>query len=195
MGFSRQEYWNELPFPSPGDLPVLTSRYFTAEPSGKPRNPYYSGRFKSFSSGWYSNLLVNNAGSSLCKRDHSCSFIASPMTGDKQGEGKERWWHSPASLAILHCPNLDALVPRCLTAVGHRQWDVCFFFSFLNFILREFSGGLRLGLCVSMAAGIGLVPGQGTKIPHAAWHSQKKKKRKKIEKKKTLILKQYYFLT
>ena len=21
MGFSRQEYWNELPFPSPGDLP------------------------------------------------------------------------------------------------------------------------------------------------------------------------------
>jgi len=21
MGFPRQEYWNELPFPSPGDLP------------------------------------------------------------------------------------------------------------------------------------------------------------------------------
>jgi hypothetical protein len=21
MGFSRQEYWNELPLPSPGDLP------------------------------------------------------------------------------------------------------------------------------------------------------------------------------
>ena len=21
MGFSRQEYWNEVPFPSPGDLP------------------------------------------------------------------------------------------------------------------------------------------------------------------------------
>ena len=21
MGFSRQEYWNRLPFPSPGDLP------------------------------------------------------------------------------------------------------------------------------------------------------------------------------
>ena len=24
MGFSRQEYWNKLPFPSPGDLPDLT---------------------------------------------------------------------------------------------------------------------------------------------------------------------------
>ena len=22
MGFSRQEYWNGLPFPSPGDLPI-----------------------------------------------------------------------------------------------------------------------------------------------------------------------------
>ena len=30
MGFSRQEYWNELPFPSPGDLP---------DPGMEPRPP------------------------------------------------------------------------------------------------------------------------------------------------------------
>ena len=48
MEFSRQEYWSELPFPSPGDLPdpgidpdsskspVLASRFFTTEPPGKP---------------------------------------------------------------------------------------------------------------------------------------------------------------
>ena len=30
MGFSRQEYWSGLPFPSPGDLP---------EPGIKPRSP------------------------------------------------------------------------------------------------------------------------------------------------------------
>ena len=30
MGFSRQEYWNELPFPSPGDL---------SDPGIKPRSP------------------------------------------------------------------------------------------------------------------------------------------------------------
>ena len=30
MGFSRQEYWNGLPFPSPGDLP---------DPGIKPRSP------------------------------------------------------------------------------------------------------------------------------------------------------------
>ena len=30
MGFSRQEYWSGLPFPSPGDLP---------EPGIEPRSP------------------------------------------------------------------------------------------------------------------------------------------------------------
>ena len=45
MGFSRQEYWNGLPFPSPGDLPnpgidprspALQADALTSEPSGKP---------------------------------------------------------------------------------------------------------------------------------------------------------------
>ena len=48
MGFSRQEYWSRLPFPTPGDLPhpgieptplassALADRFFTTEPPGKP---------------------------------------------------------------------------------------------------------------------------------------------------------------
>ena len=45
MGFSRQEYWNRLSFPSPGDLPhlkikpmsrALAGRLFTTEPPGNP---------------------------------------------------------------------------------------------------------------------------------------------------------------
>ena len=45
MGFSRQEYWSGLPFPSPGDLsnpgiesrsPTLQVDCLPAEPSGKP---------------------------------------------------------------------------------------------------------------------------------------------------------------
>ena len=50
MGFFRQ-YWNRLPFPSPGDLPdpgtepessvsCLASEFFTTEPPGKPRYIY-----------------------------------------------------------------------------------------------------------------------------------------------------------
>ena len=43
MGFSRQEYWNGLPFPSPGDLPdpgtepgspALQADALTSEPPG-----------------------------------------------------------------------------------------------------------------------------------------------------------------
>ena len=43
MGFSRQEYWSGLPFPSPGDLPnpgieprypVLQADALTSEPPG-----------------------------------------------------------------------------------------------------------------------------------------------------------------
>ena len=46
LGFSRQEYWSGLPFPSPGDLPdlgiepgfpALQADALTAEPPGKPR--------------------------------------------------------------------------------------------------------------------------------------------------------------
>ena len=45
MGFSRQEYWSGLPFPSPGDLPdpgieprspTLQAEALTSEPPGKP---------------------------------------------------------------------------------------------------------------------------------------------------------------
>ena len=47
MGFSRQEYWNGLPFPSPGDLPdpgieprspAFQADALTSEPPGKPEH-------------------------------------------------------------------------------------------------------------------------------------------------------------
>ena len=53
MGFSRQEYWNRLPFPPPGDLhnpgtelvpPSLAGRFFTTEPHGTPRIYMYIKR-------------------------------------------------------------------------------------------------------------------------------------------------------
>ena len=43
MGFSRQEYWSGLPFPSPGIeptsllSPALAGIFFTTELPGKPR--------------------------------------------------------------------------------------------------------------------------------------------------------------
>ena len=34
MGFSRQDYWSGLPFPSPGDLPAQQLSYLTALAGG-----------------------------------------------------------------------------------------------------------------------------------------------------------------
>ena len=51
MGFSRQEYWSGLPFPSPGDLtdpgieprsPEFQADALTSEPPGKPQYNTYS---------------------------------------------------------------------------------------------------------------------------------------------------------
>ena len=47
MGLYQQDYWNGLPFPSPGDLhdsgiqlasPTMAEGFFTTEPPGKPNN-------------------------------------------------------------------------------------------------------------------------------------------------------------
>ena len=50
MGFSRQEYWSALPFPSPGDLPdpgieprspAMRADALPSEPLGKPPDDHY----------------------------------------------------------------------------------------------------------------------------------------------------------
>ena len=56
MGFSRQEYWSRLPFPSPGDLPdpeiklrspTLQADSLPSEPPGKPN--YYNILYTTYS--------------------------------------------------------------------------------------------------------------------------------------------------
>ena len=51
MGFPRQDYWNGLPFPSPGDLPnpgidpaspAVAGGFFTTEPPGSGKNLLFS---------------------------------------------------------------------------------------------------------------------------------------------------------
>ena len=57
MGFPRQEYWSELPFPSPGELPdpgiepgspTLQADALTSEPPGKPYMKLLSPKKGSF---------------------------------------------------------------------------------------------------------------------------------------------------
>ena len=53
MGFARQEYWSELPFPSPGDLP---------EPGIKPRSPAFQADSFTF---WVTSEAFLNGGVSF----------------------------------------------------------------------------------------------------------------------------------
>ena len=55
MGFSRQEYWSGLPFPSPGDLPdpgikprspALEADALPSEPPGTPYWPLSAGQWR-----------------------------------------------------------------------------------------------------------------------------------------------------
>ena len=74
MGFSRQEYWSGLPFPSPGDLPTpglepgsptLLADYIPTELWGNPNIYYYIQNRESsknkvlmYSTGNYSQYLI-----------------------------------------------------------------------------------------------------------------------------------------
>ena len=83
MGFSRQEYWSGLPFPSPGDLPdpgieprspTLQADALTSEPPGKPKYVKYMDKIRTFQSFKRSKnslpvyLLLGNDWS-LCSRN------------------------------------------------------------------------------------------------------------------------------
>ena len=65
MGFSRQEYWIGLPFPSPGDLPnpgikpgspAFQADALTSEPPGKPFMKYRSQVFMNYNRKTYNSL-------------------------------------------------------------------------------------------------------------------------------------------
>ena len=79
MGFSRQEYWSGLPFPSPGDLfnpgieprsPTLQADALSSEPPGKPglrepgmkptslMSPALAGGFFTTSANWEALCLL-----------------------------------------------------------------------------------------------------------------------------------------
>ena len=69
MGFSRQEYWSGLPFPSPGDLPnpetepespALAGGFFTDEPSRKPMTCLQRSKIHSRKRFKLSNLPCGN---------------------------------------------------------------------------------------------------------------------------------------
>ena len=91
IGFSRQEYWSGLPFPSPGDLPdpgiepaspALAGGFFTTEPPWKPLREM--GR------------VLNDP------RNERPSLGAAPSVLVQQAGPGANWTQSPALLLVSH---------------------------------------------------------------------------------------------
>ena len=72
MGFSKQEYWNELPCPPPGDLPDPRT-----EP-GSLTSPALAGRFFTTSATWEAPVQFSSVA-------QSCPILYNPMNHSTPG--------------------------------------------------------------------------------------------------------------
>ena len=92
MGFSRKEYWSELPFPSPGDLP---------EPGIEARSPSSScfGRWILYHSVQFSCSVVSDS-----LRPMDCSPPGFSVHGDFPGKNTILEWVA-ISFSRLKCKN------------------------------------------------------------------------------------------
>ena len=123
MGFSRQEYWSGLPFPSPGDLP---------DPGIDPRSPVLQA-----------DALTSESDSSSVK-----STLPTPWSPVEQGSQpscpsalKNCSWHAVPTV----CPNwvdqqrrhcsvwggesgMETGVKKCLESFSsfYLWWNICF---------------------------------------------------------------------
>ena len=98
MGYSRQEKWSGLPFPSPGDLPdpgvklmslALAGEFFATETPGKPRKTIGISNFTS----WYTSEKIK---SRILKRYLHVHIENSIISNGQEGEAtqksmKDKW--------------------------------------------------------------------------------------------------------
>ena len=104
IGFSRQEYWSGLPFPSPGDLPnpgieprspALQADALTSEPPGKLLRLKKKNLLQDLSLGKSYAVLCLVAQSCLTLCDPmECSLPGSSVYGDSLGKNTGVGYHA-----------------------------------------------------------------------------------------------------
>ena len=120
MGFSRQEYWSGLPFPSPGDLPdpgieprspALQADALTSEPPGKPSLGEYA--FVNWNLGFPGDL---DGKESACNAGDLGSI---PRSGRSPGEGNDY----PLEYSCPENPH-GQRSPAGYSPWGHKESDM-----------------------------------------------------------------------
>ena len=128
MGFSRQEYWSGLPFPSPGDLPNLGSPELqadtlTSEPPGCPGSylPQIC-TFTAFSCPWSFNVIFSERPSRISFLKIVLKFLCLSLLHHHY------FLHSSYHYLYLICDLfaylLPAPTPALLKAPPHKDFDV-----------------------------------------------------------------------
>ena len=133
LGFSRQECWSGLPFPSQGDLPdpgiepksivapALAGRFFPTRPPGKP-------------------LLIIIITNTLCFfsvfNSHALSIYCMPGTSIRRGSKRQRRW-----LPLCHLQSREWLPLYFIADVALHLSNPFLglsrqFFSFIYFLLQ-----------------------------------------------------------
>ena len=107
VGFSRQEHWSGLPFPSPGDLldpgiklmsPALAGRFFTTEPPGKLIHQLQS--------------LLNHGSLFKCKGNSDALNMPANLENSAVATGLEKVnFHS--NTKERQCQRMLKLLPNC----------------------------------------------------------------------------------
>ena len=103
MGFSRQEYWNGLPFPSPGDLlnpeiktgsPALQSDSLLSELLGVNYNFQQTFQILPYRSSWSQELcIVRSFSQHSTQVLYKCWFWKCPCFTDQEAMGGGFWGH------------------------------------------------------------------------------------------------------
>jgi len=117
MGFSRQEYWGGLPFPSPGDLP---------DPGIEPASltsPALVGGFFITSAAWEAQSM----GSQRVRRDRATTklYLTAGMHNSRKFSNFLLW----ASMRLQH-----SMAPNCLS-VFLWLWEKCGLFMYFLLLL------------------------------------------------------------
>ena len=118
MGFSRQEYWSGLPFPSPGDLPDpgIKPRSPTLQADALPSEPLREASRVGQQDSWEPHLGLENSLLSCCghssHRDNSfIVFWKHRLCQDDRCPGLgPQWWHSTSS--FLFAEDMRRVVSR-----------------------------------------------------------------------------------
>ena len=141
-------------------------RCLPSEPPGKPSMHYYLLLLSH-----HKEELINETKTLWCTNLKYSLTDPVGKTSVQQAKHRQHWIPAPlSSSTALPCVGFITTLQGTFDKRHAQEWQ-----RLGTSLVVQW-----LGLWASTAGGVGLIPGWGTKIPHAAWHDQKLKNKYKF---------------